>query len=56
MKKSDVAAAFTEWERRFREEPSRFMSESQRAAEGTESYGEACAAYFFQVLEEVSAP
>lgn len=49
-----VARAFTEWERRFREEPDRFLCESAKAAESAESYGEACAPYFLQILGETS--
>jgi hypothetical protein len=53
---ADVAAAFTEWERRYREEPDRFMEESERLLRHTpETYGEACAPYFLQLLEEVKA-
>lgn len=49
----DLAAAFTEWERRYREEPERFMAEAERLLRRTpESYGEACAPYFRQLLEE----
>jgi hypothetical protein len=53
--KDQLAAAFTEWERRYREEPERFESESQRLAGSLESYGEACAAYISQILEEQAA-
>lgn len=49
-----MAMAFAEWERRYREEPARFMAESARAAETCESYGEACAAYFVTILAEVT--
>jgi hypothetical protein len=50
----DMAAAFTEWERRYREEPDRFMEESERLLRQTpETYGEACAPYFLQLLREV---
>lgn len=45
--------AFTEWDRRFREEPERFQSESTRLLKGTpESYGAACAPYFAAILDE----
>ncbi len=50
-----VAAAFTEWERRFREEPERFLSEAEKMAGSAESYGEACAPYFLSILAEVEA-
>jgi hypothetical protein len=46
-----LAAAFTEWDRRFREEPERFEAESVRLLVGTpESYGEACAPYLLSLL------
>lgn len=47
-----MAAAFTEWERRYREEPERFMSEAAKILRETpESYGAACAPYFVALLE-----
>ncbi len=47
----DLAAAFTEWDRRFREEPERFESEAVRLLKGNpESYGEACAPYLLEIL------
>lgn len=49
------AKAFTEWDRRFREDPERFEAESVRLLKGTaESYGEWCAPYFAQILKEVA--
>jgi hypothetical protein len=46
-----LAAAFTEWDRRFREEPERFESEAVHLLKGTpESYGEACAPYLIALL------
>lgn len=48
-----VARAFTEWDRRWREEPERFMSEAEHLLkEDPETYGEACAPYFLQLLRE----
>lgn len=48
-----LAAAFTEWERRYREEPERFMSEATKLLKQTpESYGEACAPYLLMILAE----
>jgi hypothetical protein len=53
---AEMAAAFTEWERRYREEPERFMSESERLLRQTpETYGEACAPYFLRLLTEAGA-
>lgn len=51
-----ITAAFTEWDRRYREEPERFMSEAQHLLKETpESYGAACTPYFLKILEEVKA-
>jgi hypothetical protein len=47
----ELAAAFTEWERRFREEPERFQSEAARLLRDTpETYGDACAPYLAWIL------
>lgn len=46
-----LAAAFTEWDRRFREEPERFVSEAEHLLKGTaETYGEECAPYLIALL------
>ena len=51
---SEVQAAFTEWDRRYREEPERFQSEAQHLLKETpDSYGAACAPYFAKILAEV---
>jgi len=51
----ELAAAFTEWDRRFREEPERFTSEAVRLLQQTpETYGEACAPYFVYLLSELN--
>lgn len=52
---SKLAAAFTEWERRFREEPALFQAESERLAGSPETYGSASAAYLTQILAEQAA-
>lgn len=50
----ELAAAFTEWDRRHREEPDRFMSEAQHLLKETpESYGEACAPYLLKIVEDL---
>ena len=50
---SELAKVFTEWERRYREEPERFQSEAAKLLHDTpETYGEACAPYFVFVLKE----
>ena len=47
----DLARAFTEWDRRYREEPERFQSEAVRVLRETpETYGEACAPYLLNIL------
>lgn len=51
-----IAATFTEWERRYRENTEQFMSEAQKLLQETPaSYGEACAPYFLEILAEVQA-
>jgi hypothetical protein len=50
---AQLAAAFTEWDRRYREEPERFEAEAVRLLKGApETYGEACAPYLLAVLAE----
>lgn len=50
----DIASVFTEWERRYREDPERFMSDMERLGDSCETYGEECAEYFLQILKEGS--
>lgn len=45
--------AFTEWEKRYRENPEEFFSESERLAHSPESYGEAAVPYFNSILKEI---
>lgn len=53
----ELAAAFTEWDRRYREEPERFESEAVHLLKGTaETYGEACAPYLLSILAELDRP
>lgn len=53
---ADLAAAFTEWDRRYREEPERFQNEAARLLRGTPAtYGEACAPYLLTILGEQRA-
>lgn len=50
---AELAAAFTEWDRRYREEPERFEAEARRLLHGTpETYGQACAPYLIAILNE----
>ena len=47
----EIAAAFSEWDRRWREEPERFESEAVHLLKGNPvTYGEACAPYFLNIL------
>ena len=47
----ELCAAFTEWERRYREEPERFMSEATKLLKETpQTYGELCAPYLLDIL------
>lgn len=49
-----LAAVFTEWERRYREEPERFQSEATKLLRETpQSYGEACAPYFVKIAHDL---
>lgn len=49
-----IQRAFTEWERRYREDPEKFMSEASKLLKETPaSYGEACTPYFIKILQEV---
>lgn len=48
---TELAAAFTEWERRWREDPAKFWSDTKKLADSPESYGEACVPYFVSILE-----
>lgn len=44
--------ALTEWDRRWRETPEKFMTESERLAGDAESYGEAAGRYLVSILDE----
>jgi hypothetical protein len=49
-----LAAAFTEWDCRYREEPERFQSEAAHLLRETpQSYGEVCAPYLLKILAEL---
>ena len=47
-----LSAAFTEWERRWREEPERFATEAEKLAISPETYGDHCAPYLLAILAE----
>jgi hypothetical protein len=50
--KDQLVAALTEWERRYREEPDRFMSDQERIAETAETLGEQRAVYLIELLTQ----
>lgn len=51
-----INAAFTEWDRRYREEPERFTSEATHLLKETpETYGAAAGPYFLKILEEIQS-
>jgi hypothetical protein len=51
----ELAAAFTEWDRRYRDEPERFMSEAQHLLKETaQTYGDACAPYLLKILGDLA--
>jgi hypothetical protein len=52
---SELRAAFTEWDRRWREDPEAFWTESDKLAVSPETYGEAATPYFLEILAEVQA-
>jgi len=56
-KVAKFAKAFTEWDRRYREEPSRFESDMERLSRGQteEDYGNVAAIYFAELLEAAGA-
>ncbi len=50
----ELAKVFTEWERRYREEPEAFQSEAAKLLHETpETYGEAAAPYFVFILQQM---
>lgn len=50
-----IQAAFTEWDRRYREDPEGFMNEAARLLQSdAETYGEEATPYFLSVLADVS--
>ena len=50
----EIVRAFTEWDRRYRNEPELFMNEVQHLLQNTpDTYGTIAAVYFTKVLEDV---
>jgi hypothetical protein len=55
VSEAQLATVFTEWDRRYREEPDRFVSEAVHLLKETpETYGEACAPYFIQIFRDLN--
>lgn len=52
MTRDEIAAAFTEWERRWREDPDRFISDQERLATEEGTLGEQRADYLIELIEE----
>jgi len=52
---NDIAAAFTEWDRRQREDPEKFQTDFDRLAGTSIEYGAACAPYFLSLLDELKS-
>lgn len=51
---SEIARTFTEWDRRYRENPEQFWSEAQHLLKSNpKDYGEACAPYFLKIHREI---
>lgn len=50
----ELRAVFTEWDRRYRADPTGFMTEVEHLLGNTEqSYGAACGAYFEKLYNEM---
>lgn len=52
----ELAAAFTEWERRYRENPEQFMTRRQVSRGTVQTYGELSAYWLLQILAEQMKP
>ena len=51
---ANIQKAFTEWDRRYREDPEAFMNEAARLLQSdAETYGEEATPYFLKVLSDV---
>lgn len=54
ISEEEIKTVFTEWDRRYREEPERFQNEVDHLLRETpETYGDACMPYFLKLLEEI---
>lgn len=55
MDEALFAKAFTEWERRYREDPGAFFSEASKLLKySPSSYGDLAAPYFLKILSEIT--
>lgn len=52
ISQESAAAAFTEWHRRWTDEPARFLSEAESLAEPDDEYGDYAARYFLAIVME----
>lgn len=53
---SQLAAALTEWDRRWKENPERFLSEAEMLTQDSSTYGSASAPYLISILDEQGTP
>jgi hypothetical protein len=51
----EITAAFTEWDRRWREDPESFLSEAEALTQDPEDYGSAATPYFLSILKEIQS-
>jgi hypothetical protein len=52
--KEKIEKAFTEWDRRYRDNPDEFQNDVDHLLHDTPySYGKACAEYFVKLLKEI---
>jgi hypothetical protein len=49
-----IRAAFTEWERLYRENPDKFTSEQEHRSMSAKTYGDLCTPYFLSILAKIS--
>ena len=53
VSKQELTEAIAEWDRRWREEPDAFMTQTEHLAVDTMEYGEQCATYLLFMLDEM---
>jgi hypothetical protein len=52
IEKSQLVAAFAAWEQNYRDNPDQYLSDMERLALTSGSYGERAAAYLIELLRE----